>query len=140
MNGGRAFFDTNVLLYMYSSADARKQTTARSLYSEYALSGRILLSTQVVQEFFAAWLRKLKLPPTQGREVATAFLDLPLVIVGPSHIRAAMEKGGEYNISFWDALILAAAEAGGAEVLYTEDLNDGQRYGAVLVRNPFGTV
>ena len=137
MNGGRAFFDTNVLLYMYSSADVRKQTRARNLYSEYALSGRILLSTQVVQEFFAAWLRKLKLPPKQGQEVTTAFLDLPLVIVGPSHIRAAMEKAGQYNISLWDALILAAAEAGGAEVLYTEHLNDGQRYGAVTACNPF---
>jgi predicted nucleic acid-binding protein len=64
-------------------------------------------------------------------------LDLPLVIVGASHIRAAIEKEDQYNISFWDALIVAVAESAGAELLYTEDLNDGQQYGAVLARNPF---
>jgi predicted nucleic acid-binding protein len=73
MNAGRAFFDTNVLLYMYSSADVRKQTRARDLYSEYALTGRILLSTQVVREFFVAGLRKLTLPRQQVREVTTAL-------------------------------------------------------------------
>jgi predicted nucleic acid-binding protein len=112
MNGGRAFFDTNVLLYMYSSADVRKQIRAKDLYREYSLSGRMLLSTQVVQEFFVAGLHKLKLSLKQVQELTTAFLDSPLVIVAPSHIRAAMEKGERYKISFWDALILAAAEAG----------------------------
>ena len=66
------------------------------------------------------------------------MLDSPLIAVGPAHIRAAMDHAEHYkDISFWDALILAAAESGGAEVLYTEDLNDGQQYGAVLVHNPF---
>ncbi len=137
MSGGKAFFDTNVLLYMYSNADERKQTRARTLYREYAFTGRILLSTQVVQEFFVAALRKLKLPRKEVQEVTAAFLDSPLIVVDPSHIRAAIEKEDRYNISFWDALILAAAESGGAELLYTEDLNDGQQYGGVLARNPF---
>jgi len=139
MNAGKAFFDTNVLLYMYSSADLRKQARARDLYREYGLAGRILLSTQVVQEFFVAGLRKLGLPRQQVREVATALLDSPLVTIGPAHIRAAMEKEERYHISFWDALIVAAAEWGGAKVLFTEDLQDGQQYGAVLARNPFGS-
>jgi predicted nucleic acid-binding protein len=137
MNGGRAFFDTNVLLYMYSSSNSQKRDRARELYGDYALTGRILLSTQVIQEFFVSGLRKLALPRQKVREVTLAFLDSPLVIIGPSHIRSAIEKEERYQISFWDALILAAAEAGGAEVLYTEDLNDGQQYGAVTVRNPF---
>jgi predicted nucleic acid-binding protein len=140
MNGGRAFFDTNVLLYMYSSADMHKQAHARELYREYAFSGRILLSTQVIQEFFVAGLRKLKLPRQQVRELTTALLDLPLVIVGPAHIRSAIDKEDQYKISFWDALIVTAAESGGAELLYTEDLNDGQQYGAVVARNPFRSI
>jgi predicted nucleic acid-binding protein len=137
MNGGKAFFDTNVLLYMYSGADAAKQARARQLYREHALAGRILFSTQVVQEFFVAGLRKLMLPRQLVREVTGALLDSPLVVLGPSHIRTAMELEERHAISFWDALIVAAAASGGAEVLYTEDLNDGQQYGAVLVRNPF---
>lgn len=82
MNADKAFVDTNILLYKYSSADPHRQTRARD------------------------------------------------------HIRAAMENEEQYRISFWGALILAAAESGRAEVLFTEDLNDGRQYGSVLVRNP----
>ena len=137
MSADKAFFDTNILLYMYSSADPHRQTRARDLYREYATAGRLLLSTQVVQEFFVAGLRKLKLPRQQVREVAMALLDSPLVVLAPSHIRAAMDNEEQYRISFWDALIVAAAQSGGAELLFTEDLNDGQQYGSVLARNPF---
>jgi predicted nucleic acid-binding protein len=91
----------------------------------------------VVQEFYVSALRKLTLSRPQVREIALTLLDSPLITIGPPHILAAMGKADRYQISFWDALILAAAEAGGAEVLYTEDLNDGQQYGAVTVRNPF---
>jgi predicted nucleic acid-binding protein len=137
MSAAKAFFDTNVLLYMYSNADPIKQARAQDLYREYAASSRILLSTQVVQEFFVAGLRKLKLPRAHVREVATALLDLPLVTIRPSDIREAFEKEARYQVSFWDALVLTAAEAGGAEVVFSEDLSDGQQYGAVSVKNPF---
>lgn len=137
MNASRAFFDTNVLLYMYSDGNLPKQARAQDLYQEYAFDGRNLLSTQVVQEFFVAAQKKLVIPREKARQIAVDLLQSPLVVVGPSHIRAAMENVDRYQVSFWDALILAAAEAGGAEVLFTEDLNDGHRYGGVLVRNPF---
>lgn len=137
MNGAKAFIDANVLLYMYSSADAEKQVLAKALVREHARSGSILLSTQVVQEFYAAGSRRLGMPRQELREAATALLDLPLVIIGADHIVSAMQMEERYNISFWDALILSAAASGGAEVLYTEDLNHGQQYGTVTVRNPF---
>ncbi len=132
----KAFFDTNVLLYIYGG-DARKRGLATALYDEYTRSGNILLSTQVVQEFYAAGSRKLGIPRRQLRELTLSLLDLPLVIVSPVHITRAMENESRHKISFWDGLILAAAQAGNADVLYTEDLNDGQQYGAVQVRNPF---
>lgn len=137
MSAGKAFFDTNVLLYAYSDSDAAKQVAAMSLYREYAPNGRMLVSTQVVQEFYVSALRKLALPHEHVREIVFTLLDSPLVTIGASHIRTAMDFAGRYRIWFWDALILTAAEAGGAEVLYTEDLNDGQQYGPVVVRNPF---
>jgi len=136
MSGARAFFDTNVLLYMYGG-DRGKQARAKELFRQYARSGRMLLSTQVVQEFYAAGSRKLGMPRRELRDATAALLDSPLIIVGPSHITSAIQNEERHKISFWDALILAAAESGGAEVLYTEDLNDGQQYGTVLVRNPF---
>jgi predicted nucleic acid-binding protein len=132
----KAFFDTNVLLYIYGE-DIPKGTRARALFDEYTQSGDILVSTQVVQEFYAAGSRKLGMPRHQLREIVLALLDLPLIIVTSSHITQALDCEMKYKISFWDALILAAAEAGGAELLYTEDLSHGQKYGAVLVRNPF---
>lgn len=136
MPAGRVFFDTNVLLYMYGT-DARKQTRARSLFVEFARAKNLLLSTQVVQEFYAAGSRKLAIPRDRVRRTALYFLKLPLVIIGPPHITRALENEELHRISFWDALILAAAEAGGAALLFTEDLNHGQQYGSVLVRNPF---
>jgi predicted nucleic acid-binding protein len=132
----KVFFDTNVLLYMYGR-DSRKQAQARSLFVEFARARNLLLSTQVVQEFYAAGSKKLGIPRERLRRSALYFLKLPLVIIGPPQIARALENEDLYGISFWDALILAAAEAGGAELLYTEDLDHGQKYGRVLVRNPF---
>ncbi len=137
MNGVKAFFDTSVLLYMYSGVDPTKQARAKELFRRFARSSRFLVSTQVVQEFYAAGSRKLGLPHAELREATEALMELPLVTVAPAHIRSAIRLEEQHMISFWDALILAAAESGGANVLYTEDLNDGQRYGAVTVRNPF---
>ena len=136
MNGGKAFFDTNVLLYLYGG-DPEKRKRARDLFGQYALDGRILLSTQVVQEFYEAGARKLGMRRRELREATAALVDLPLVIVGPSHIGSALQNEDQYRLSFWHALILAAAQSAGAEILYTEDLNDGQQYGTVLARNPF---
>jgi predicted nucleic acid-binding protein len=136
MNGAKAFFDTNVLLYMYGG-DGAKRTRAKELFREYSRVGRMLLSTQVVQEFYAAGSRKLGMPRRELREATAALLDCPLIVVGPSQITSAIQNEERYQISFWDALILAAAESGEAQILYTEDLNDGQQYGSVLVRNPF---
>lgn len=136
MNGGRAFFDTNVLLYMYG-ADSRKRECAIALFSEYTGSERLVISTHVVQEFYANGSRKLEMPRHVLSGVVSALLKLPVILVGPAEIVSAIKIEGRYEISFWDALIVAAADAGGAEVLFTEDLNHGQRYGAVMVRNPF---
>ena len=136
MSGARAFFATNVLLYMYGG-EPGKHARAKDLFREHARAGRMLLSTQVVQEFYAAGSRKLGMPRPELRDATAALLDLPLIVVGPPQIMSAIQNEERYQISFWDSLILAAAESGGAEVLYTEDLNDGQQYGSVLVRNPF---
>jgi predicted nucleic acid-binding protein len=134
---GKAFFDTNVLLYMHSSADAEKRARAQELFDNHLQLHSIVLSTQVIQEFYAVGSRKLAFSRQYLKEEVGKFLALPLVLIGPSQILRAIENEERYQISFWDALILAAAESGGAEVVYTEDLNHDQQYGPVLVRNPF---
>ncbi|MGA2598340.1 MAG: PIN domain-containing protein [Bryobacteraceae bacterium] len=112
---------------------------AEQLFRKYAQTGEILLSTQVVQEFYAAGSRKVGIPRNALQRAMAGLLELPLVIVGPWHIASAIQNEERYKISFWDGLIIAAAESGGAEILFTEDLNDGQLYGKVCVRNPFNS-
>lgn len=136
MNGGKAFFDTNVLLYLHDR-DLRKRAIATELFERYTTSDLMLLSTQVVQEFYAVGSKKLGMARPRLTEVVARLLDIPLIVVGPAQILSAIQIEERYNISFWDALILASAESGGAEVVFTEDLNDGQQYGSVTVKNPF---
>lgn len=93
MNGTKAFFDTNVLHYMYGG-DRGKQTRAKELFREYAQSGRMLLSTQVVQGFYAAGSRKLGMPRRELRD-AIALLDSPLVVAGPSQITSSLWACGQ---------------------------------------------
>ena len=137
MNAGKSFFDTNVLLYMHSAAAPQKQRRAQQLFKQCLTDDRIVLSTQVVQEFHVAGIRKLALPPQTIQLLTLALLELPLVQIGPDHIRTAVRNEAAYRVSFWDALILAAAESADAAVVYSEDLNHGQHYGSVQVQNPF---
>jgi len=136
-NGTKAFFDTNVLLYLYSQDHRTKQARAKELFDRYTLYSRALVSSQVIQEFYVVGSQKLHMPHHEMRIAVEDLLGLPLVFIGPTEILSAIHIEERYRISFWDALILAAAASGGAEVVFTEDLNDGQKYGSVTVRNPF---
>jgi predicted nucleic acid-binding protein len=137
MSGDKSFFDTNVLLYMHSVANPGKQAIAQQVFEECAAGGRIMISTQVVQEFHAVGTRKLGLPMDQMRLLTAGLLDLPTVEIAAVHILMALEYEEQYQVSFWDALILAAANWAGVPILYTEDMNHGQLYGGVRVVNPF---
>ena len=64
------------------------------------------------------------------------YLTWHLVVNGGESILDALDLEARYQISFWDALVVHAAHASGAEVLYSEDLSDGQTYGSVRVINP----
>ena len=70
------------------------------------------------------------------REIVADYLTWQVVVNGGDSILEALDLEARYQISFWDALVLQAAQASGAEVLYSEDLSDGQRYGSVTVVNP----
>ena len=77
------------------------------------------------------------LTAAQALEWIEQLLAFPCQAIDHQLVRIAIEKSERYAISYWDAAILAAAEALGAETVYSEDLNDGQRYGRVRVVNPF---
>lgn len=135
----RAFFDTNVLVYLFDADDRDKQAEAREILRQSAADGRVLLSTQVLQEFYVSVTRKLA-EPLSEEEATRAVRDLarfPVVQIDPTLILAAIDGSRRYRFSFWDALIIQAAIQGGADALYTEDLQHGQVVDGLRITNPF---
>jgi predicted nucleic acid-binding protein len=132
------FVDTNILLYAHDSGTGIKHERARDLMDRLWSLRQGVLSTQVLQEF-AISLRKKISPPLSAREARewiTQYMRWEVVVNTSRSVLNALEIEERYQISFWDALIVQAAENAGAETLYTEDLSDGQSYGSVRVVNP----
>ena len=131
------FLATNVLVYAVSSAKHEADKSRRAL--ELVETSDFGLSAQVLQEFYVTVTRKIKKP--LAPELAVALMDqyrvFPVVATDYPMIVSAVELSLRYGVSCWDGAILAAAEALEAQVLYTEDLNHGQSYGAVRAVNPF---
>ena len=132
------FLDTNVLVYAVSSATEDEPKKARAL--DLIRHADFGLSSQVLQEFYVTVTRKIRrpLPPEQATEMLEELRVFPLALTDYPLVIGAVERSLEFGVSYWDGAILAAAEVLGAETLYSEDLSDGQRYGSVVVRNPFG--
>jgi predicted nucleic acid-binding protein len=140
MTGERWFFDTNVLVYLFDAKTPRKQATAQSLWGRACREAAPVLSTQVLQEFFVTVTKavKLGLPIPVARETILGFSDVAdVVIVSVPIIDAATRRVETSGLSFWDSLIIESAIDCGARRLWTEDLQDGQSFGDLLVVNPF---
>jgi predicted nucleic acid-binding protein len=135
----RYFVDTNILMYAHDSAAGDKHQRARALVEGLWETRAGVVSTQVLQEL-AVNLRRKALKPLDARstrDVVSDYLAWQVVVNGTDSILEALDLEARFQVSFWDALIIQAAHAAGAETLYSEDLSDGQRYGAVRVTNPF---
>jgi len=135
----RTFFDTNVLVYLFDADAPAKKAKATELLEAESKAGRIILSTQVLQELYVATTRKLAMPLTPS-EAERAVRDLSVfstVAVDASLIFGAIHICQRYGFSFWDGLIVQAALQGGASVLFTEDLQDGQTIESLQIVNPF---
>ncbi len=138
----RCFFDTNVLVYAFDKKAPAKSVVAQNLLAECIARSEAFLSTQVLQEFFTAVTRKLStpLPHDEAERAVREFAKFPIVNADATLILDAIGLSERYLISFWDALIVQAALRAGAEVLYSEDLQDGQVFEALTVRNPFAGI
>jgi predicted nucleic acid-binding protein len=132
------FVDTNILLYAHDRAAGLKHERARQLIERLWISGEGVLSTQVLQELCINLRRKIArpLPVEEVRQLIHDYLSWEIVINSPVSVLQALEIEIRYKTSFWDALVLQAAESSGAAVLYSEDLASGQKYGPIQVINP----
>ena len=133
----RSFFDTNILIYTDDSAFPDKQAIAVQLLEDGWNSGNIVLSTQVLQEYFVASTRKLGVSPETAQRKIELLAHLNIVSIEHSDIVQAIDIHRLHNFSFWDSLIIRMAQKTSCTVLYSEDMQNGQQIGGVRVSNPF---
>jgi predicted nucleic acid-binding protein len=132
------FVDTNVLLYTIDEdpASASKRQRAQQLL----LSERWGWSVQVAAEFFVnatSAKRPFRLASADAAALVETWFALPTIDVSPALFRAAVDVQRRFQLSYWDAAILAAAKQMGCRTVFSEDLNDGQDYDGVTVVDPF---
>ena len=135
---GRAFLDSNVLVYAVDVADERRRGIAREVLARGADRG-LVVSTQVLSEFLVA-VRRLAVPVAPER--ALALVDglvrgVEVHVPSVADVVAAAELAARDGIHHYDALIVRAALSAGCDVLLTEDLQHGRDFGGVVVTDPF---
>ena len=135
---GSIFVDTNVLVYAHDADAGEKHQVAKSLLISLWDRQNGVLSMQVLQELYVTITRKMAVPMKRldARTIVRAYLPWA-VETDASMVLAASEIEERNNISFWDAMIVAAAQRAGSVRIMTEDLNHGQRIEGITIENPF---
>jgi predicted nucleic acid-binding protein len=135
----KIFFDTNILLYaaMARPADADKKAIAVDLIERFDFS----ISAQVLAEFYSNATNGKKfttpLTPDEAAQWVALLSEGNVGALTSDVILGGIKHAREYQISYWDGAIIAAAEALGMDIIYSEDLNHTQSYGTIKVINPF---
>lgn len=134
-----SFVDTNILLYAEDRDAKSKHERSRDLVLELWDNRDGVVSVQVLQEFYVNATRKLKKPLSTSKalEIVEEYLTWTVVENTSALLTAAIRLQTKAQLSFWDAMIVQAAIEAGCERMYSEDLNHGQRYGSLIVVNPF---
>ena len=137
---GLQFVDTNIVVYAHDNSAGRKHELAKELMIDLWRSESGRLSIQVLQEFFVTITRKVP-KPLEATQAAELIQDLSLWTIHspvPEDVLAAIQMQKRYKLSFWDAMIINSANQMSCAIIWSEDLNVGQTYGTVQLRNPFG--
>ncbi len=135
----RDFFDTNILVYMYDCQDPIKQDKALKTVTEAIENRTGVVSAQVLGEFFNTVTRRIPNPISieASEDAINLFAHMTVVALDLALVQQAVHACRRYQISYWDALIVAAAERAGCSRIISEDLNAGQSYYGIVVVNSF---
>ncbi len=133
----RSFLDSNILVYTDDHDAPEKQARALELVEAARRGGWGVLSTQVLQEYFAAATRKLGVPAAIARRKVEIFAGLDVAIIDLSDIIAAIDLHRLHAFGFWDGLIVQAARRSGCALLLSEDFQHGARIDGLDIKNPF---
>ena len=137
---GRFFLDTNIFVYSFDARVPANARRARELIGQAVATRKGIVSYQVVQEFFNLALRRFAQPMSVAEAeqyLSTVFRPLVAVHSSQALCGEALRFCGRYNLAWYDALTVASAIEGQCDVLFTEDLQNGQRIGGLRVENPF---
>ena len=136
---GADFFDTNILVYAYDRHSPDKQQTAQNIILSGIREGNGVLSTQVLSEFFVIVTKKIDKPLSvrDARDIIKYMGQMKVQEIDVLIIERALDALEQYKISYWDSLIIAAAERAQCNRILSEDLNAGQIYHGIEVTNPF---
>lgn len=132
----RSFLDTNLLIYADAADEPIKQARAIAVIREHRLARTGVVSTQVLQEFAAAAIRKLGLPPALIRERVLFYSGFDVVNASASLLMAALDLRAIGPLSIWDAMIVQAAREAACAVLLSEDLQTDAVIAGVRIVNP----
>lgn len=133
----RFFVDTNLLVYAIDEFDLAKQEKARKLLKAGGERHSLVLSTQILQEFYVTATRKLEVEPLTAKLMVHTYSAFETILVTKNILLHAIDCSAAFKISFWDALVIVAAELANCKAVLSEDLNDGQVIRGVKVVNPF---
>ena len=133
------FVDTNVFVYRHDSSDPSKQACAEQWIRLLAHSRSGRLSFQVLQELYVTLTheQRLNFDRLEAQEIVKVLATWQPVAADLAMLNRAWILQDRFPLSWWDALIITAAQTCECKVLLTEDLQDGQEFGAVRVVNPF---
>lgn len=133
------FIDTNIIVYANDRRDPEKQKRAIEIVKSAIMDGNAAISIQVLQEYANTALNKLNQQRSVVLNQLSLLAQINVVEPDPQMVSRAVELTALFQLSFWDASIVAAAEAAGCRNLLSEDLNPGQSYGSVRVVNPLSS-
>jgi predicted nucleic acid-binding protein len=137
---GRFFLDTNIFVYSFDAGSPRKAVQSATLIRSAIETRTGVVSYQVVQEFFNVALRRFAKPMNSAdaeQYLTTTFRPLLSVHSSPALYVEALRVASRFRLAWYDSLIVASAIEGKCDVLYSEDFQDGQKFGTVVVSNPF---
>ncbi len=128
--------DTNIFVYALDEHDKQKKEQSRQLLQNTIQEETGVISTQVLQELYVVGTTKLKIDSILMKNILHSFENLEVVIIDIDLIKEAIDVSVLNRVSFWDALILAAAKRAHASTIWSEDFSTGQRYDGIVVVNP----
>lgn len=133
----KIFIDTNILVYTLDTNDQTKQNWSRNMLHKLINEHQAVLSTQVLSEFFVVATKKLEADPIIIKNIIHNFHNMEIVNTDSGLVDEAIDISVIYKLSYWDSLIIAAAERAQCQFIISEDLNPGQNYRGIRLINPF---